>query len=120
MLSYKLMGTGFSGVPLGAFQDSATGLAATGTNQGTAYAVSTSKAFFSTVASGTGAVLSANAIGGDSQMIHNGGANALTVYPPSGAKINQLAANIGVLLPLNTSCEFHCVSPTQWTAILSR
>ena len=52
-------------------------------------------------------------------MIYNGGANALTVYPPSGAKINGLATNAGMLLATNTACEFYCLSTTQWTGILS-
>ena len=83
------------------------------------YEVTTAKAAFSTVAASSGAVLDNQATAGDTQMIYNGGANALTVYPPSGAKINGLATNAGMLLATNTACEFYCLSTTQWTGVLS-
>ena len=120
MLSYKLFGSGLNTLTIAAMTDVATGLTATGTNQATAYEVTTAKAAFSTVAASTGAVLDDQAAPGDTQMIYNGGANALTVYPPSGAKINGLATNAGMLLATNTACEFYCLSTTQWTGILSK
>ena len=120
MLAYKLFGSGLNTLSVAAMTDVATGLTATGTNQATAYEVTTAKAAFSTVSASTGAVLDNQAVGGDEQMIYNGGANALTVYPPSGAKINGLATNAGMLLATNTACEFFCLSSTQWTGILSR
>ena len=119
MLAYKLFGSGLNTLTVASMTDVATSLTATGTNQATAYEVTTAKAAFSTVAASTGAVLDNQAIGGDTQMIYNGGANALTVYPPSGAKINGLATNAGMLLATNTACEFYCLSTTQWTGVLS-
>lgn len=98
----------------------ATGLAATGTVQGNALEVTSVLNTFSTVASGTGAKLSSTAGAGEFQTIYNGGANALTIYPQTGSSINQLAANAGMLLPINTVCRFDCTSATQWIAILSR
>ena len=120
MLAYKLFGSGLNTLSVAAMTDVATGLTATGTNQATAYEVTTAKAAFSTVSAGTGAVLDDQAVGGDTQMIYNGGANALTVYPPSGAKINGLSTNAGMLLATNTACEFYCLSSTLWTGILSK
>ena len=120
MLSYKLFGSGLNTLTIAAMTDVATGLTATGTSQATAYEVTTAKAAFSTVAASTGAILDDQAAPGDTQMIYNGGANALTVYPPSGAKINGLATNSGMLLATNTACEFYCLSTTQWTGILSK
>ena len=119
MLSYKLFGAGMSTLMVEAMKDSAAGLTATGTTQGTAYEVTTAKAGFTTVASGAGAILDSDAAAGDSQMIYNGGANALLVYPPSGSAINNLAANSAALIPPATSCEFFCLSTTLWTGILS-
>jgi len=120
MLSHKLIGAGFGGLPLAAFQDVETGITATGTNQATAYSCTAWKSSFSTVASGTGAVLSPNAGAGDSQIIYNGGANVLKIYPPSGANFHNLAANAGILLPTNTAIELHCMSLTFWFGVLSR
>jgi hypothetical protein len=119
MLSYKLFGSGLNTLTIASITDVANGLTATGTNQSTAYECTSAKNAFTTVASGTGARLSPLAVGGDTQMIYNAGANALTLYPPSGAKINNVATNGGVLIGTNTACEFYCISSTQWAAILS-
>lgn len=119
MLAYKLFGSGLNTLSVGAMTDVATGLTATGTNQGTAYEVTTAKAFFSTVDEGTGAVLDDQAAAGDEQMIYNAGANALSVYPPSGASIKPRGANEAILLAANTGCIFYCISTTQWVGILS-
>lgn len=120
MLSYKLFGSGLNEITVAAMKDVATGLTATGSDQSGAYECTFAKNAFSTVADGTGAVLDDQAAGGDSQMIYNGGANSLRVYPPSGAQINGLGANNPVLIGTNTACEFVCLSTTLWTAILSR
>jgi hypothetical protein len=120
VLGYKVFGAGLSNLAVQSIcKDVATGLTAAGTNQATATEVTTAKAFFSTVASGTGAKLDRKASAGDEQTIYNGGANPLTVYPPSGAKINGLATNAGVVIPVKTACRFDCFSTTQWTGILS-
>ena len=120
MLAYKLFGSGLNTLSVAAMTDVATGLTATGTTQATAYEVTTAKAAFTTVAAGTGAVLDDQATAGDSQLIYNGGANPLTVYPPSGASFNGLAANGGILIAPSTACEFHCLTATLWTGVLSR
>ena len=120
MLSWKLLGGGFGGLPLASFQDTLTGLTATGTNQATALECTAWKSSFSTVAAGTGAICSSKAGTGDSQIIFNGGANMLSLYPPSGAHFGQLGANAAILVPLNTAIEVHCMSATLWVGMLSR
>jgi len=70
---------------------------------------------FTTVAAGTGAILTAGPV----QTIYNGGANLLKVYPPSGAKINNLSTNAAVSLAVNTACTFLYASSTQWIGNLS-
>ena len=120
MLAYKLFGSGLTTLAVESMKDVTTGLTATGTLQSDAYEVTFAKNAFSTVASGTGAVLDSDAAPGDSQMIYNGGANVLRVYPPSGAAINNLAADSAILLPTATACEFFCLTTTTWIGILSR
>ena len=100
----------------------ATALVASGTNQSTALQVTSVLNFFSTVASGTGAKLNSSAVLDSQtqrQIIYNGGANALTVYPATGQAINGLAVNAGHILPVKSSCMYFLVSATQWIAVLS-
>ena len=120
MLAYKLFGSGLNTLTVASMTDVATGLTAAGTTQGDAYECTSAKNAFTTVAAGAGAIMDSDAAPGDSQMIYNGGSNALSVYPPSSAQINALAVNGAMLLPTNTACEFHCLSTTLWTGILSR
>ena len=119
MLAYKLLGSGLNTLSVESMKDVATGLAAAGTNQATAYEVTFAKNSFATVASGTGAVLDSDAAPGDSQLVYNGGANALRVFPPTSAGINNLAANAAVLIQPATACEFFMLTTTLWAANLS-
>jgi hypothetical protein len=120
VLAYKLFGSGLNTLTVASITDVATGLTAAGTTQGTAYESTSAKNSFTTVAAGTGTILDSDAAPGDSQMIYNGGSNALSVYPPSSAQINGLGVNNAMLLPTNTACEFYCLTTTLWTGILSR
>ena len=119
-MAYARQMMGGSGIPAGmatAINGGVqSGLTATGTTQGTAYNVNLGMAYFSTVAASTGAVLTAGAPG-DETWIHNAGANALTVYPPSGAQINAAGPNTGVSLATNTGMILKCISATQWVAV---
>lgn len=91
------------------------GLTATGTTQGTAYSMTSTLNVFTTVAANTGAILT----NGPYQIVFNGGANSLKVYPPTGAKINNLTTNTFIFLATNTACVFWYVSSTQWVGVLS-
>ena len=120
MLSHKVFGSGIPGLSVQALcQDVATGITAAGTVQGDATALTSHVNVVSTVAANTGVILYSTAVPVDSQVIFNGGANPLNVYPPSGSKINNLPANGAVILPTNTVMECICVSSTQFIAILS-
>ncbi len=94
-------------------------LTAAGTNQATALSVTAAVNQFTTVAAGTGAVLNTAQTVGVPQTLYNGGANLLSIYPPSGGKINQLATNAAMLLAINTACSFWRVTATQWIGALS-
>lgn len=120
MLGYKVMQQGANAFFVqAACMDAAVGIAAAGTNQATATTLTNAVNFLSTVASGAGVILSPLATLGDSQLVYNGGANPVKVYPPSGAAINGLAANAPATIPVRTACEFWCGSTTQWAAVLS-
>ena len=97
----------------------AAALTATGTVQGDALAITSSVNLFTTVAAGTGARLSSSMAPGDTQLLFNGGASALKVYPDSGSQINSLAANAAMSLSTNTACEFTRVTTTSWIGMLS-
>jgi hypothetical protein len=100
----------------GAQNTVATGLSGAGTTQGTATALVDDINTFSTVASGSGAILPAMNPG-DALTVFNGGANALKLYPPVGAQLNALGNNspysIATATPLT---EVTCVSATQYLA----
>ncbi len=92
-----------------------TAISAAGTTQGTATSLTAAVNYVSTVGAGAGVILSA----GPSQVVYNAGANPLSVYPPTGAAINQLAANGAMTLARFTACAFSFVSATQWIGVLS-
>lgn len=96
-----------------------TALTAAGTNQATALSITAGVNQFTTVASGTGAVLNTAQTFGVPQVVYNGGANPLRVYPPTSGKINQLATNAAMLLAINTACTFWRVTTAQWIGSLS-
>jgi len=119
MLGFKLFGSGLTTLAVASIcQDAATGISAAGTTQGTATALTNTLNGLGTVAAGAGVVLYAGSAG-DCQIVYNGGANPVNVYPPSGASINQMAANIPHSLPRNTACEYWFFSATQVVGVLS-
>ncbi len=93
----------------------ANALTATGTTQTDAYAMGVAVNRFTTVAASTGALVPAGAPA-DEMWVWNAGANALTVYPPSGAQINAAGTNTGVSLGTNSGFVLKCVSATLWLA----
>ena len=91
----------------------ATGLTAAGTTQATAYAISSSSSQFTTVPAGSGAILGQVPVGG-SVTIYNDGANALSVYPPSGAAFANQAANSPSSVPAGASAIYRRLSTNVW------
>lgn len=85
-------------------------ISAAGSGQSTATAF---KNAYVNVTGGTGGIILAAGGVGDSQGVFNSSGSAITVYPPSGSKINQFSANTGVSLANNTYCEYFTVSGTQ-------
>ena len=99
-------------------QDVSASITAAGTTQATATLLFNGLNMIGIAASGSGVILFAYNPGA-SQIVYNGGANAVTVYPPSGAKINGLALNGGHLLSTNTACIYWTISTTQVIGLLS-
>ena len=120
MLGYKVFGSGVPGLTVQAIcQDVEASVSAAGTTQGTATELTFADSEVTTVAAGSGVVLSSSATAGDTQSVFNAGANPLKVYPPSGFKINSLPANQAMTLATNTGCLFKFVSTTRVFGVLS-
>ena len=120
MLGYKAFNAGLS-LPLAAAvcKDTQASVSAAGTTQGTATELTAADSEVATVASGAGVVLASGGASGDTQFVFNSGANPLKIYPPSGMKINALAANAAMLLGVNTGCIFKFISTTRVFGVLS-
>lgn len=73
-----------------------TALTATGNSQGTALALVSQFNQVGTTAASTGVILTQT---GGLVYIFNGGANTLSVYPPTGGTVNGAAANAAASLP---------------------
>ena len=120
MLGHKVFGAGIPGLAVQAIcQDAGTSISAAGTTQGTATELVNADNEVTTVAAGAGVILASNASAGDTQSVFNAGANALKVYPTSGARINALPLNGEMYLATNTGCIFKMVSTTRWFGVLS-
>ena len=119
MLGYKVFAAGLTDLATRALvMDVNAAVSAAGTTQGTATALTNTLNFVSTAAASSGVVLYTGSAG-DCQIVYNGGANPVKVYPPSSAKINGLATNAAHTLATNTACEYWFVSQTQVVGVLS-
>lgn len=93
------------------------GLTAAGTTQGTAPPLVRARARVSTVASGAGVRLPAPAdatLTGTTIRVVNAGANALLIYPNSGAAIDALSTNAAYSLAAGAARWFYAWSDTEW------
>jgi hypothetical protein len=91
---------------------------AAGSTQGTATALTKTINNVTTVAASTGVVLP-TAVAGYMVIVRNGGANALNVYPATGAAINAAAANSAHSLPVGAMIQYVATSTTQWYTMSS-
>lgn len=98
------------------------GITATGTTQGTATVLANAFNVVTTV-SGTNygvklpAPISANSTVGMRVMVRNDGAVPLYVYPPTGAQINNLGANIAYQQNATSTNEFFCTGNLVWYSL---
>lgn len=98
------------------------GQTALGSTQGTALSLLASAVEFTTVASGTGALLPAPGFRtsqADTLFVINNGTNALLVYPPVGFKIGTGSTNAGLSVGAGKSCIFMARGDGNYFANLS-
>ena len=88
-------------------------VSAAGTTQVTATALTTDYNVVTTVGASSGVVLPTATVG-RRIIVVNKGANALAIYPASGAAIDALAANTAISLAVGGVLEFNASSTTQW------
>ncbi len=100
-----------------AYKAIATGVAAAGTTQGTATALTRQLNEVTTVAASSGVVLPSPEAG-EVLTVINAGANALNVYPASGHSINALAVNAAFSLAVGKAVRLVSVSASKWYGIL--
>jgi hypothetical protein len=93
-----------------------TGISAAGSTQGTATALTKEINVVSTVASGAGVVFP-TAVAGMVISITNTSANALLVYPATGAAINSAAVNAAYSQPAGSTLQFIAPTTTQWYTV---
>jgi|GEM_PF-2529485 len=110
------LGTGYAGnFPTFSYQDAMSGA---GANQATATPIKTCQNRFTTVGSGTGAVLPV-AAGGMSIVVMNAGANSLQVYGNGSDTINGVAGATGVALAAGKTAEYFTTVAGAWHQLLS-
>lgn len=95
-------------------------LTATGTTQADAYALGlTDYNIFTTVAASTGARLPSTMSAGDEMWVVNYGASTLSLYPPTGGKINNGSANAAISITANKNANIVCIDGTNFVAAIS-
>ncbi len=114
-LQQRMVAAGLSAIQAQAIQGTvANNLTATGTTQATALPLGADLNNVTTVAASSGVIMPAMNPG-DEIVVRNGGANALSLYPPVGAQINALGVNAAYAIATATPlCYIECVSPTLY------
>lgn len=118
-LARQLMGAGFSaGQATGIHGGVQSAVSAAGTSQSDATELTASINVVTTAAAGSGVQLPAMDVG-DTVSILNLGSGAIWVYPASSERINNLATNIGFVLPQYTACMIQKFTTTRCVAFMS-
>lgn len=102
----------FANAPAIVFSTSAA-VSAAGTTQATGTALTSDFVVVTTVAASAGVVLPTATVGRRIVLV-NKGANALAVYPATGAAIDALGANVAISIPVGGIIEFNASTTTQW------
>lgn len=119
MLGHKLFASGLNPLAVSAIgNDVNAGVSAAGTTQGTATELTNCLNGLTTVAASSGVRLYAGSAG-DWQLVYNGGANPVNVYPPTDARINGIAVNSPHVMGTSTACVYFFLSATQVVGVLS-
>jgi len=92
-------------------------VAAAGSTQADATALTSSFTLISTTPSSAGVVLK-QARGQPVTVVYNGGANTLKIYGNGTEKINNIAGSTGISVP-TTKCAILIANSNQWGAVVS-
>lgn len=98
----------------GAFDTCNAAVAAAGTTQGTATALTTTVSQVTSASGGTADGVRLTYQSGQGQFVANESGATVKVYPPTGASIDDLSANAAYSLADNAHKQFRCVSATKW------
>lgn len=93
-------------------------LTAAGSTQGTALPLPSDFNVFTTVAASTGAILPTSTTT-DWITVVNHGANALSVYPPTGGTISTGATNAAFSVPSGKTAQFQAITGINYAASVS-
>jgi hypothetical protein len=96
-----------------------TGIAAAGSSQATATALTSQISIVTSVAAGTGVVLPTPVVG-EVLYVSNQGGNNLLVYPPAGVAIDAHATNDPAMVARNAAVELIAVTGTQFNTIVQQ
>ena len=117
--AHQVMGAGFSqGQAIAINGSMNASVSAAGTTQATATAIGAANFMVTTAAAGSGVILPQGQPGDEIDGF-NGTSNSFYVYPPTGAKFNNLSTNGGILLGPGTSATFKQWTTTQYTVLMS-
>lgn len=94
-------------------------VAAAGTNQGTATALTGAISYDVTAGDGTKGVVLPTAVAGKVIEVYNNSASNLKVYPNTSDDINDGTVNVHVTLAANNRARFTAVDATTWSASYS-
>jgi hypothetical protein len=89
-------------------------VSAAGTVQGDATALTSDYNIITTVASGAGVILPTATVGRRIIIVNKDAADAVKVYPATGAAIDALGSNTALSLPVSGWLELDAASTTQW------
>jgi len=93
-------------------------ITASGTNQGTAYALSLGMNVITSAVAGTGVQLPTVVGSGRDVTVLNNSAQSVLVYPPTGYNIDSLAANLPVSIPAGASATYTSTSGSKYSTIV--
>ena len=101
-----------------AYYSTVTGISAAGATQGTATALLSDVNNVTTVAAGSGVILTTTAVGSYITVL-NSGANALLVYPPVGGTIDGQATNTPISIPVSQVWSGSAVASLTWETLVA-
>ena len=101
-----------------AYYSTVTGISAAGATQGTATALLSDVNNVTTVAAGSGVILTTTAVGSYITVL-NSGANALLVYPPVGGTIDGQATNTPISVPVSQVWSGSAVASLTWETLVA-